>query len=419
MRIAIIGAGISGLGAAYLLGREHQVVVYEAEQRLGGHTHTHDIADGPGQIAIDSGFIVYNADHYPLLTRLFTELGVESQPTIMSFAVKNEISGLEYNASSLNRLFCQRRNLLRPSFWGMLRDILRFYREAPALLNDPGSVQSIGEYLHAGGYGALFIDDHLLPMASALWSSPTASVLDFPARYLVQFMANHQMLDAGNRRPWRVVKGGSARYLEKLVPAIRAEFRHSAPVRRVERGESGVRIVSDGDESSFDQVVFACHSDQVLAMLADATELERDILGAIAYQPNETILHTDTSLLPDRPQAWAAWNALKLKPDPDRIGAPACTVSYLMNHLQGLASSTPYIVTLNASHRIDPAKILARMNYAHPLYSHASVTAQGRWQEINGLRRSWYCGAYWGWGFHEDGLRSGVRVASALGSHWE
>lgn len=419
MRIAIIGAGISGLGAAYLLGRDHQVTVYEAEKRLGGHTHTHDIDAADGRIAIDSGFIVFNPDHYPLLTRLFAELDVASQPTIMSFAVKNEISGLEYNATNLNRLFCQRRNLLSPTFWRMVREILRFYRESPALLNDAGPGPSLGDYLRAGGYGPLFIDDHLLPMASALWSSPTASVLDFPAKYLVQFMANHQMLDAGTRPPWRVVKGGSARYLDKLVPAIRAEFRSGAKVQRVQRNDDGVRIVSDGDESSFDQVVFACHSDQALALLPDASELEREVLGAIQYQRNETVLHTDVSLLPVRRHAWAAWNALKLKPIPGSIAAPACTVSYSMNLLQSLSCSTPYVVTLNATQRIDPAKILARMDYAHPLYTQASVAAQDRWQEINGLRRSWYCGAYWGWGFHEDGLRSGVRVASALGSHWD
>ncbi|MCB1598740.1 MAG: FAD-dependent oxidoreductase [Lysobacterales bacterium] len=419
MRIAIIGSGIAGLGAAYLLAREHEVVVYEAEDRLGGHTHTHDIDGGSGKISIDTGFIVFNPDHYPLLTRLFAELGVESQPTTMSFAVKNELSGLEYNATNLNRLFCQRSNLLSPPFWRMVLDILRFYRESPALLRDPGPGPSLGEYLREHGYGRLFIEDHLLPMASALWSSPTATILDFPARYLVQFMANHQMLDAGNRPPWRVVKGGSARYLDKLVPAIRGEFRTGAAVRRVERSENGVRVFSQGDESTFDQVVFACHSDQALAMLDDPSDSEREILGAIKFQRNDTVLHTDASLLPKRRAAWAAWNALKLKPVPGAAEAPACTVSYCMNLLQSLSCSTPYIVTLNATQRIAPERILARMDYAHPVYTHASVAAQGRWSEINGLRRSWYCGAYWGWGFHEDGLRSGVRVASALGCRWD
>lgn len=418
MRIAIVGAGIAGLGAAYLLGRKHDVVVYEADTRLGGHTHTHNIEiDGERQ-QIDSGFIVFNPNHYPLLTRLFADLGVESQPTIMSFAVKNEMSGLEYNATNLNRLFCQRRNLLRPRFWGMVRDILRFYREAPALLADPGPGPTIGDYLYRGGYGALFIEDHLLPMASALWSSPTATVMDFPAKYLVQFMANHRMLDPGTRQPWSVVKGGSSRYLDKLVPAIRAEFRRGAAVRRVERYADEVRVHSDGDVSRFDQVVFACHSDQALALLADASVAEREVLGAIPFQRNDTVLHTDASLLPRNRKAWAAWNALRLKPDPRHPNAAACTVSYSMNLLQSLPTQTPYIVTLNATQRIDPAKILARMDYAHPVYTHASVAAQTRWAQINGVQRSWYCGAWWGWGFHEDGLRSGVRVAQALGCEW-
>jgi hypothetical protein len=418
MRIAIVGAGIAGLGAAYLLGRQHDVVVYEAQPRLGGHTHTHAIDIAGESHRIDSGFIVHNPNHYPLLTRLFDELGVESQPTIMSFAVKNEVSGLEYNATNLNLLFCQRRNLLRPAFWRMVREILRFYREAPALLADPGPGPALGEYLYAGGYGRLFVEDHLLPMASALWSSPTATIMDFPAKYLVQFMANHQMLDPGTRPPWRVVKGGSSRYLDKLVPATRAEFRQGAPVHRVDRDDSGVRVHVDGDISRFDQVVFACHSDQALALLGEPTQAEREVLGAVRFQRNDTVLHTDASLLPRRRQAWAAWNALRLAPDPQQASAPTCTVSYSMNLLQGLSTSIPFVVTLNATSRIDQAKILARMDYAHPIYTHASVAAQARWSEINGVNRSWYCGAWWGWGFHEDGLRSGVRVAEALGCGW-
>lgn len=418
MRIAIVGAGIAGLGAAYLLGRQHQVVVYEADTRLGGHTHTHAVEVDGERHQIDSGFIVFNPDHYPLLTRLFAELKVESQPTIMSFAVKNEVSGLEYNATNLNSLFCQRRNLVSPPFWRMVREILRFYREAPALLADSGPGPALGEYLHAGGYGRMFIEDHLLPMASALWSSPSETVMQFPARYLVQFMANHQMLDPGTRRPWQVVKGGSARYLDKLIPAIRGEFRRGAAVRRVERLSSGVRVSTANDVSDFDQVVFACHSDQALALLADASAAEREVLGAITFQRNDTVLHTDASLLPRRRQARAAWNALRLAPDPRAPSQPACTVSYSMNHLQGLPTQTPFVVTLNATQRIDPAKILARMDYAHPVYTHASVAAQTRWAEINGVRNTWFCGAWWGWGFHEDGLRSGVRVANGLGCEW-
>lgn len=417
MRIAIVGAGIAGLGAAYLLGRQHEVVLYEAEKRLGGHTHTHAIDHNGEQQHIDSGFIVFNPNHYPLLTRLFTELEVATQATTMSFSVKNEISGLEYNASNLNTLFCQRSNLFKPRFLRMVLEILRFYREAPALLTEPGPGPSLGEYLSAQAYGELFIHDHLVPMASALWSSPATQIMNFPAKYLVQFMANHQMLDAGNRPLWRVVKGGSARYLEKLVPAIHAQFRRGAPVISVQRSANGVRVFSAGDESHFDQVVFACHSDQTLAILSDATVAERQVLGAMPFQRNETVLHTDASLLPRQRQAWAAWNVLRLK-QTSKPDEAACTVSYSMNHLQNLRSKTPFVVTLNATARIAPEKILARMDYAHPVYSHASVAAQARWAEINGVQRTWFCGAYWGWGFHEDGLRSGVRVANALGCDW-
>ncbi|GMU44993.1 MAG: FAD-dependent oxidoreductase [Xanthomonadales bacterium PRO6] len=434
MKIAIIGAGIAGLGAAYLLSRRHEVSVFEAQPRLGGHTHTHAIEVAGERHSIDTGFIVFNADHYPLLTRLFGELGVESLPTTMSFSVRNEASGLEYNATDVERLFCQRRNLLRPAFWRMVREILRFYRQAPALLSEPGPGPTIGEYLRAGGYGPLFVHDHLVPMASALWSSPSATVLDFPAKYLVQFMANHQMLDPGTRKPWRVVKGGSARYLDKLLPATRAQFRTGAPVRGVRRHPDRVDLVLDGDTLRFDQVVFACHADQALALLDDASAAEREVLGAFGFQPNDTVLHTDVRLLPRNPRARAAWNALRLQAVDDRGSSPApsagtagtsrhaptpaCTVSYSMNLLQGIRSATQFIVTLNATARIDPARILARMNYSHPVYTHASVAAQARWAQISGVHRSHWCGAYWGWGFHEDGLRSGVRVAAALGCDW-
>ena len=418
MRIAVIGAGIAGLGAAYLLGRQHEIVLFEAQKRLGGHTHTHMVEQAGKPYAVDTGFIVFNPGNYPLLTRLFNELGVASQATTMSFSVKNEVSGLEYNATNLNAMFCQRRNLVRPAFLRMVREILRFYREAPALLASADPGPTIGEYLNANGYGPLFISDHLLPMASALWSAPQAQVIDFPAKYLTQFMANHRMLNASERPEWRVVSGGSSRYLDKLVPAIRGEIRVETPVVKVRRSAEGVHVVTPSSEETFDQVVFACHSDQALRLLDDATALERELLGAIRFQRNDTVLHTDASLLPRNPKAWAAWNVLRLRPDSANSTEPACTVSYCMNLLQGLDSPKPFVVTLNASWRIDPTKILARMDYAHPVYTHAAVGAQQRWSEINGVNRTWYCGAWWGWGFHEDGLKSGVRVAEALGVAW-
>lgn len=414
MRVAVVGSGIAGLGAAWLLSRTHAVTLFEAEARLGGHTHTHQVALAGRSYRVDSGFIVFNRHNYPLLTRMFEQLGVAAQPTTMSFAVQDARSGLEYNATSLDAMFCQRRNLLSPRFWQMVRDILRFYREAPALLDADDEGPSLGDYLAENRYSPLFIEDHLVPMASALWSSPSEQVLRFPARYLARFMANHRMLQVEGRPEWQVVRGGSSSYVDALQRDWRVEVRLATPVLGVRREDDGALLsLPGGREERFDQVILACHSDQALALLADPDEREQDILGAIPYQTNETVLHTDARLLPSRRKAWAAWNA-HVPADPGQ----ACTVSYCMNLLQSLDSPEPFVVTLNRSDRIDPTRILARMRYQHPVYTHASVAAQARRGEINGRRRTWYCGAYWGFGFHEDGLRSGVEVARALGAQW-
>ncbi len=413
MKIAVVGSGIAGLGAAWLLSRQHEVVLFERESRLGGHTHTHQVQQGGRNYRVDSGFIVFNAGNYPLLTRLFDELAVPSQPTTMSFSVHDAGNGLEYNATDLDGLFCQRRNLVSPRFWRMVRDITRFYRDAPALLADAGDGPSLGSYLRERGYSELFVRDHLVPMASALWSSPSETVLDFPAKYLVRFMDNHHMLQVRDRPQWRVVCGGSSRYIEALQNAWNVQVRLSSPVRQVRRDAQGVEVATDRGSERFDQVVLACHSDHALALLADPSQAEREVLGAIPYQTNETVLHTDASLLPRQRKAWAAWNAYV----PKEPGAP-CTVSYCMNHLQSLDSPEPFVVTLGRGQAIDPGKVLARMQYQHPVYTHASVAAQGRRGEINGANRTWFAGAYWGFGFHEDGLRSGVEVASSLGVAW-
>jgi len=415
MRVAIVGSGIAGLASAWLLSQDAQreVVLFEAEDRLGGHTHTHEIDLDGRRYSVDTGFIVHNPAHYPLLHALFAELGVESQPTTMSFSVREEASGLEYNATDLDALFCQRRNLLSPRFWGMLRDLMRFYRESPALLDAPGDGPTLGEYLDAGRYGAMFRDLHLVPMASALWSSPSARILSFPAKYLVRFMANHQMLQVENRPEWRVVRGGSSSYIRALRERWRVRERLSTPVRMILRDDDGVSVFTDGGAERFDQLVLACHSDQALALLCDASDSERGILGAMPYQANDTVLHTDARLLPRRRKAWAAWNAFVPRDPGD-----ACTVSYCMNLLQGIDAPEPFVVTLNRSEAIDPAKILRRMRYHHPIYSHGSVAAQQRKAEIQGRRRTWFAGAYWGWGFHEDGMRSAVEVARALGVRW-
>jgi predicted NAD/FAD-binding protein len=337
---------------------------------------------------------------------LFDELGVETQPTTMSFSVRNQATGLEYNAANLDTLFCQRRNLLSPRFLGMIRDLMRFYREAPALLEESGEGPTLGEYLERGGYGAAFRDEHLVPMASALWSSPSAAVLGFPAHYLVQFMANHQMLSLSGRPEWRVVTGGSRRYVDAMRARWSVDERLNTPVLAVRRGDDAVNLVTPAGTQSFDEVVLACHSNQALALLADADDTERSILGAMTYQANDTVLHTDASLLPRSRKAWAAWNAF-IPADP----GDACTVSYCMNLLQGFSSPEPFVVTLNRSNAIDPKRILRRMSYEHPVYTHASVAAQTRKAEIQGRRRVWFAGAYWGWGFHEDGIRSAVELA--------
>lgn len=411
MRIAIIGSGIAGLASAWLLSGEHAVTLYEANTYFGGHTHTHRVELAGKHFHIDTGFIVHNPVHYPLLHALFDALGVTSQPTTMSFSVKHDGTGLEYNATTLDSLFCQRRNVLSPRFLGMVRDLRRFYREAPQLLQLEGPGPTLGDYLAEHRYGDAFRDEHLVPMASALWSSPSAHILQFPARYLVQFMAHHQMLQVRGRPQWQVVKGGSSSYVQAMRNSWQVEERLASPVRAVRRLDEGVAVEAHGITEYFDQVVLACHSDQALALLADPTERERDILGAMRYAANSTVLHTDARVLPRHRKAWAAWNAVV----PAEPGAP-CTVSYWMNLLQGLDAPEPFIVSLNQDQAIAPENVLRRMTYTHPVYTAASVAAQARKAEIQGQHRTWYAGAYWGWGFHEDAMRSAVEVAQGLGA---
>lgn len=413
MKIAVIGSGIAGLGAAYLLSREHDVTLFEKEARLGGHTHTHRVSQEGREYQIDTGFIVFNPGNYPLLSQLFAELGIESQPTTMGFSVQNAASGLEYNATNLDAMFCQRRNLFSPRFIRMTRDILRFYKECQSLLSLPDDGPNLGDYLTDNKYSKLFIDDHIVPMACALWSSPSDTIAQFPAKYLVQFMHHHRMLQVNERPQWRVVQGGSSTYIRALEKRWQVDIRLNAHVQTVTRSDEQVTVAHTHGAEVFDQIVFACHSDQALALLSDATPLEHDILGNMAYQNNETVLHTDASILPKNKKAWAAWNAYIPSSKSD-----ACTVSYCMNILQSLQSKEPFVVTLNRTADIAPEKIIAKMQYQHPVFTKASVNAKTRRQEINGKNNTWYAGAYWGFGFHEDGLRSGVEVARALGIDW-
>ena len=410
MRIAVVGSGIAGLASAWRLAQQaHEVTLFEADPRLGGHTDTHAVEVGGREFAVDTGFIVHNRENYPLLCALFDELGVDTQPTTMSFSVHEEATGLEYNAGTLDGLFCQRRNLASPRFLGMVRDLLRFYREAPALLASTDAGPSLGDYLARRGYGRAFRDLHLVPMASALWSAPAATVLEFPARYLAEFMAHHRMLQVAGRPQWRVVVGGSSTYVRALRARWRVRERPGCAVHALRRDALGVEVASAAGVERYDHVVLACHSDQALALLADADATERAVLGAIPYQANEVVLHTDASLLPRRRKAWAAWNA-HVPRDP----SAACTVSYCMNLLQGLDAPEPLVVTLNRGAAIDPARVLRTRHYAHPVYTHASVAARARKGEIQGRRRTWFAGAYWGWGFHEDGMRSAMDAVAGI-----
>ncbi len=413
MRIAVVGSGIAGLGSAWLLSREHEVVLFEKSGKSGGHTDTHEIELGGRRHAVDTGFIVSNKEHYPLLTRLFAELGVATQPTTMSFSAHDAGTGLEYNAGSLGGLFCQPRNLISPRFWRMLLDLRRFYREAPHLLSNTEPGPTLGDYLHENRYSNAFRDDHLVPMASALWSSPSRRILDFPAIELVRFMANHHMLQISGRPEWRVVSGGSQRYVDAMRKGWSVEERLECPVSGIRRDANQISVRSTAGSENFDQIVLACHADDALAMLDDASDSECAILGDLGYQDNDTVLHTDASVLPENRKAWAAWNAY-IPADRD---AP-CSVSYWMNDLQAIESTEPLIVSLNRTSQIDPSKILRRMNYRHPVQTQASASARQRKAEIQGQRGTWFAGAYWGFGFHEDGLRSAHEIATALGVEW-
>ena len=403
MKIAIIGSGIAGNVAAHRLYKEHEITVFEAGAHVGGHTHTHEIDSHGERYAIDTGFIVFNDWTYPNFIALLSELGVESQASVMSFSVRNEASGLEYNGTTINTLFAQRSNLLRPSFYRMLRDIVRFNREAPALLASSTDI-ALGDYLAAHHYSSEFIGDYLVPMGAAIWSTDPARMLAFPARFFVRFFENHGMLSVDARPQWRAIRGGSARYVDKLVAPFRGRIRLNTPVESVRRMRDCVLVKARGAEAQrFEHVFLACHSDQALGLLADATPLERQILGAIPYQENEAVLHTDTSMLPHARRAWAAWNYHVVRESSERVA-----LTYNMNILQSLAARETFCVTLNHSERIAPAKIIKRLVYHHPLFTPAGVAAQQRQHEINGQQRTYFCGAYWRFGFHEDGVVSAL-----------
>ena len=404
MKIAIIGTGISGNVAAYHLNNNHDITVYEANDYLGGHTHTHSIELEGKPYSVDTGFIVFNYKTYPNFTGLLKELGVKEQLSAMSFGVKCEKTGLEYMGSTINSLFAQRRNIFRPSFWRMILDILRFNRQATDLLEDVSDDISLGEYLKREKFSQTFINYYLVPMAAAVWSADLNLMYQFPARYLIQFFHNHGFLSVTNRPDWYVIKGGSKTYVTALTASFKDKIRLSTPVTGVKREKEAVVVSSAQGEERYDAVFFACHSDQALRLLEQPTASEQQVLGAIKYQENEVLLHTDASILPKRKTAWAAWNYHLLENDQGQV-----PVTYNMNILQGLDADQTFCVTLNNSNAIDQTKVLKRLQYHHPIYTQESVAAQARQSEIN-TDRLYFCGAYWRYGFHEDGVVSALNA---------
>ena len=412
-RIAVVGSGIAGLSAAWLLSQGHEVTLYEADDRLGGHSHT-QIAAG---VAVDTGFIVFNPQTYPNLCALFEHLGVATHDTEMTFAVSLDGGRLEYSGTDLGGLFAQKRNLVSPRYWSMLRDLSRFYAHAPRDLPTLGG-QTLGAYLDRLGCGTPFREDHLYPMAAAIWSSDVGDIPGFPAASFIAFCENHGLLKFSGRPTWRTVKGGSREYVAKITAPFAHAIRRHCPVYAIRRDDRGVSLTSAAGEERFDDVVIATHADQALTMLVDADADERRLLGAIRYRQNHAVLHSDPVLMPRRRRVWSSWNyASESHAATRETGArgPALSVTYWMNRLQHIPDETPLFVMLNPVIEPDPALVHARMDYEHPLLDSAAIAAQRQLWSLQGKRRAWFCGAHFGAGFHEDGLQSGLAVAEQLG----
>ncbi|MEO7344236.1 MAG: FAD-dependent oxidoreductase [Methylotenera sp.] len=403
MKIAIIGSGIAGNTIAYHLYKEHEITVFEANSHIGGHTHTHQVTHEGREYNVDTGFIVFNDRTYPNFIALLDELKVAWQPSDMSFSVHCDNTKLEYNGTSLNTLFAQRSNFFKPSFHRMIRDILRFNKTSLELLSEGNEIR-LGDYLQQGGYSQQFINHYIIPMGSAIWSTEARQMLDFPARFFVRFFHHHGMLTVNNRPQWRTITNGSASYVNALTENFKHKIKLNTPIESVRRLKTSVRVKPlYGEEETFDYVFFACHSDQALKMLSDKTPAESDILSAIPYQENTVYLHHDASLMPKRKLAWAAWNYHVTESAADRVA-----VTYNMNILQNLQSTEPLLVTLNHTKLINPAKVIKRLKYMHPVYTLAGAAAQARHAEISGKNRTGFAGAYWHNGFHEDGVVSAL-----------
>lgn len=406
MKIAVIGTGIAGNVAAYHLAREHDITVFEADNRIGGHTNTVKVEHEGQDYDIDTGFIVFNERTYPNFIGLLDELGVAWQDSDMGFSVQHERTGLEYSGSTLNGLFAQRSNLFKPSFYRMIREILRFNREAPRLLESTAPQISLQDYLASEKYSREFTDHFIMPMGAAIWSAKPEVMGRMPAAFFIRFFQNHGMLSVNDRPVWRVIQGGSNSYVDKLVAGHRDRIRLNAPVEYIRRFTGYVEVKVTGQEiEKFDQVFMACHGDQAFQLLADPSTSEEQVLGKFEYQPNEAILHTDQSLMPRRRRAWAAWNYHIPAYSQERVA-----VTYNMNILQGLKAPATFCVTLNHALAIRPEKIIGRFQYSHPVFTRESIEAQKRHAEINGIYRTYYCGAYWRNGFHEDGVVSALNA---------
>jgi len=412
-KVAIIGSGIAGLSAAFLLNRTCDITVFESEAEVGGHSHTINIGSEDKPLWLDMGFIVFNEPCYPNLVSLFAHLGVEHQLSDMSFGVSIDKGRLEYSSLGLRGLFAQTRNLFRPRFISLLLDIVRFYREAPkdlAARSRPN--YRLGDYLKDRNYGRAFIDDHLLPQAAAIWSTSASQILDYPFRAFIAFFENHGLLQISDRILWRSVIGGAQAYVKELIKPFADKIRTQTAISTVERSPSGVTVVDHrGARHGFDEVVFATHANTTLQLLANPTSAESKALGAFAYTSNEVVLHTDTSLMPRRKAAWSSWNYMGER---DADQAQQLCVTYWMNLLQVLKTDQNYFVTLNPTHAVKPDQVIKRVTFEHPLFNADAIAAQSELADLQGDNRSWFCGAYFGSGFHEDGLQSGLAVAEGL-----
>jgi predicted NAD/FAD-binding protein len=412
--IAVIGSGIAGMSAAWLLSQKHKVTVYEREYRLGGHSNTVEAPVNDGAVPVDTGFIIFNEHNYPNLTALFKHLDVPTKDSEMSFAASLDDGRMEYSGTDINSMLGQRRNIIRPRFWSMLKDVRRFYRDAPKFLFNKNSADwSLGHFLQVHHYSKPFIDDHLLPMGAAIWSASATEILNFPAVAFIRFFESHGLLEVINRPTWRTVDGGSQEYVRRLTQGYRDRILLGLPAKSVHRSDGAVFVESDGGgRRRFDHVVVATHADQALGLLADADTQESRLLGAIRYSQNLAVLHNDIRLMPKRKRVWSSWNYLRSQ----KIGEEtSLCVTYWMNRLQGIDPAYPLFVTLNPHIEPNPKSVIGEYSYDHPLFDRAALNAQKHLWSLQGRRNTWFCGSYFGYGFHEDALQSGLAVAEAVG----